>query len=1032
MNGVHMSNPTLKQFLEAHRLPSGDRRVASVTGMGEAAGKYLIPDENYEQFLDLMNKHLWEDKGRPLNLVEQPSPTGPKPLVIDLDFRFNKDRSLTHPFDQSHIKAFTEKLTEGLGTFFNLSNYEELRYFVCLRPQAYADKKKGGEIKDGVHIVCPDIILSFEKQAVLRNWMLGQDAVNQAFEGTSFTNQASDIYDESCTRKQGWFLYGESKPDIPAYTLSYVLDYSPAGNSWSVLEPFNYDNRELLELLSVRYKLAEDDNEVKGDVADMYKKLSQGGGQNGGPVAPTVVTGFTQEELDNLPNNILVKEEFEEPQVDTNYEEIDIVKQFVRECLTVKRAEDYVSWLNVGLCLHSISQSTDMFNLWMEFSAKSPKSAGNDLVKLKRKWDLSMRAEGNGRRLTIRSLRHWAQLDNPIAFKEIIERDVINYILHNTLPTHNHVARLMKRMFQDNYAASINARSTEWFEFLPEMHRWKKINQGVALRNKISGGGHGLEVTDMIAAARQRFKTSPEFTRMEAIASASKSLEALQLVLRGLIEKKKTLRDLNKIDETREVDVQIREAESSIDMITKKQDLQRADVRDRKFAELADLEGKLHNCGFKDAVMKECQGLFYEEGFEQSLNTNCYRLGCANGVLHLDAIKPNLDRPGEMMPMDKEKGDPYNFFQPGVPEDYLTFQAGNDMPEYEPIPYIEYDPTDPIQMEIDDFFSKLFPRPELRNWVLKLLASCLEGKNREQCYYTFQGVGGNGKSKLVELMIMTFGDYQSSLQSTALTRKRPESGAANPDIMSIKNKRFIYMQEPDDREPLNTSRMKQFSGEDAVEARGLFQDQERFKISGKLFMMCNTLPTINSMDRGTWRRIRLIPFESKFVNPGDKELGQPNIFPKDMNLNSKLKKWRIPFLSKLVHIYLTQYAVNDNGTLEPAPEIVTSESRKYRDTFDSLNKFCQERCRIDKDSDEQSSVSDVWRAYRYWHEAVGGGNKKLAQVEFMKRFNEEFYQGQPKQGKFYNGLFVFNTEEDVATYDEERRDSGLEMDTVEA
>ena len=128
---------------------------------------------------------------------------------------------------------------------------------------------------------------------------------------------------------------------------------------------------------------------------------------------------------------------------------------------------------------------------------------------------------------------------------------------------------------------------------------------------------------------------------------------------------------------------------------------------------------------------------------------------------------------------------------------------------------------------------------------------------------------------------------------------------------------------------------------------------------------------------------------------------------------------------------MTQYAVNDNGTLEPAPEIVTSESRKYRDTFDSLNKFCQERCRIDKDSDEQSSVSDVWRAYRYWHEAVGGGNKKLAQVEFMKRFNEEFYQGQPKQGKFYNGLFVFNTEEDVASYDDERRDTGLEMDAPE-
>ena len=1026
-----MASPiTLKAFLENHRLPSGDRRPASVTGMGDAAGKYLIPDENYEQFLDLMNKHLFEERGRPLNLVEQPNPNGPKPLVIDLDFRYRKDRSLAHPFEQSHIKAFTEKLTEGLGTFFDLNPYEELRYFVSLRPQAYVDKKSG-EIKDGIHIVCPDIILSFEKQGILRNWMLGQDAIKEAFKGTSFINESEGIYDASCTRKQGWFLYGESKPDIPAYTLSYVLDYAPSANSWSVIEPFNYDNRELLELLSVRYKLAADDNEVKLDAKPMYDRLVASGG--GGPVntqaavAPILpIENLTEEQVQRIEKNPLLIEAFEEAQVDTNYEEVDLVKQFVRECLNAKRADDYESWLRVGLCLHSISQSSDMFNLWMEFSAKSAKSAGNDLVKLKRKWDTSMRAEGNGRRLTIRSLRHWAQLDNPIAFKEIIERDIVNYILHYTSPTHNHVARLMKRMFQDNYAASISSRSTEWFEFLSDHHRWKKINQGIALRNKISGGGQTLEVTDMIAQARQRFKNSPEYTRMESIASNNKSLEALNQVLKTFVEKKNALRDANRIDDARDIENQIRDTEISIDLITKKQDLQRADVRDRKFAELADLEGKLHNCGFKDAVMKECVGLFYEEGFEQTLNTSPFRIGCANGVIHLDAIKPNPARPGEMMPMDKEKGDPYNFFHDGVPEDYITFQVGNDMPEYSPIPYLEYDPNDPEQIELDEFFSKLFPRPELKAWVLKLLASCLEGKNREQCYYTFQGVGGNGKSKLVELMIMTLGDYQSSLQSTALTRKRPESGAANPDIMSIKNKRFIYMQEPDDREPLNTSRMKQFSGEDAVEARGLFQDQERFKISGKLFMMCNTLPTINSMDRGTWRRIRLIPFESKFVNPGDKEIGQPNVFPKDMNLNAKLKKWRIPFFSRLVHIYLTQYAVSDNGTLEPAPEIVMSESRKYRDTFDSLNKFCQERCRIDATSDEAATVSDVWKSYRYWHEAVGGSGKKLSQVEFLKRFNEEYYQGQPKQGKNYPGLFVFNTEEEVTEHDASRAEASEE------
>jgi len=1020
------STVTLKHFLEERRIPASDRRAAAVTGMGEHAGKYDISDSDYPKFLDLVHKHLHEERGRPMNLVEQPRPNGPKPLVIDLDFRYRKDRSLAHPFEQSHIKAFTEKITEGLGIFFDLQRYEELRYFVCLRPQAYEDKSKG-EIKDGIHIECPDVVLSYDKQAALRRWMLGQDAVSEAFKDTGFTNQPNDIYDESCTRKQGWFLYGESKPNIPAYDLKSVIAFSPASNSWSDHLLINYDSRELLELLSVRYNLVEDDNDVKPDAKEMYDKLKSSQGGSAATVTENGATTLTTEEVALIQDNLLVKEAFEEPGGDSNFEEVDLVKQFVRECLSVKRAEDYDSWLRVGLCLHSISQSTDMFNLWMEFSAKSPKAAENDIPKLKRKWDTSMRAEGNGRRLTIRSLRHWAQHDNPSAFREIIERDIANYILHFTSPTHNHVARLMKRVYQDNYAASVSSRYTEWYEYNNRNHRWKKINQGIELKNKISAQGSGFEIADLINSARQKFMKSEGYAKLETIANNDANIKALSERLKELIEARRNLREQNKIDEARGVDVDIKRTEEAIDLIQKKQEMNRSEVRDKKFAELLDLEQKLYNSGFKDSVMKECIGLFYEEGFEQMLNTNPYRIGCSNGVIHLDAIKPNPNRPGEMMAMDKEKGDPYNFFQDGVPEDYITFQAGNDMPEYEPIPYIEYDPEDPVQLEIDDFFSKLFPRAELKAWVFKLLASCLEGKNREQCYYTFQGVGGNGKSKLVELMIMTFGDYQSSLQSTALTRKRPESGAANPDIMSIKNKRFIYMQEPDDREPLNTSRMKQFSGEDAVEARGLFQDQERFKISGKLFMMCNTLPTINSMDRGTWRRVRLIPFESKFVNPGDKELGQPNVFPKDMNLNSKLKKWRIPFFSRLVHIYLTQYAVSDNGTLEPAPEIVMNESLKYREAFDSYAKFRYGRIRVDRDSDEQCSIADIWRSYRYWNEAVGGGaGKKLSQTELVKRLEDEF--GKASQGKFYTGLCVFNTEEDAEAYDEQKRGGAQELE----
>jgi hypothetical protein len=138
-----------------------------------------------------------------------------------------------------------------------------------------------------------------------------------------------------------------------------------------------------------------------------------------------------------------------------------------------------------------------------------------------------------------------------------------------------------------------------------------------------------------------------------------------------------------------------------------------------------------------------------------------------------------------------------------------------------------------------------------------------------------------------------------------------------------------------------------------------------------------------------------------------------------MNLNAKLKRWRTPFFSRLVHIYLTQYAVSDNGTLEPAPEIVSSESLKYRESFDSYAKFRYGRIRVDRDSDSQCRITDIWRSYRYWQEAVGGVGKKLTQVELVRRLEDEF--GKASQGKFYTGVFVFNTEEELEQYDEEKR-----------
>jgi len=426
---------------------------------------------------------------------------------------------------------------------------------------------------------------------------------------------------------------------------------------------------------------------------------------------------------------------------------------------------------------------------------------------------------------------------------------------------------------------------------------------------------------------------------------------------------------------------------------------------DSRMKKMTKIEQCLYTSGFKDSVMKDCIGLFYEEDFANKLNSNEYLIGFTNGVIDLHATKDSSEY--------------YVNFRKAEPTDFITFMAGRYVTKNcDPIEYVEYNPNDlsqsRINAEIDDFMEKVFPNPELRKYMWRKLASCLEGANKEQTYETWIGVGGNGKSKLVDLMSMALGDYASSLQSTALTRKRPDAGAANPDIMAIRNKRFIYMAEPDDKEPLNTSRMKQFTGEDDVEARGLFEDQTKFKITGKIFMLCNAFPAINTMDRGTWRRVRAVPFESKFIDPNVEDANpEMHIYPRDNQLDAKLKEWRTLFMSRLVYIYKTEYLPKGLGAV---PSVVTQESNKYQESFDSVAKFMNSRIREIKRGGYEAAIKDIFRIYKNWYESIGGGvGKKLSQAELYKRLSDKC--GEPSDKKTFKQIRLFEDDADIEEYD---------------
>jgi P4 family phage/plasmid primase-like protien len=923
----------------------------SMTGMGKIRGKWFVADAEYEQFLDIMHDYLFVKNMRPNNFVEQRRPDGTVPMLVDLDFKYPGEKNLQRVFTTEQIQSFISEIITVLKEYFELKDRQSLRFFVSLRPQPYQDRKTSQtpkkDIKDGIHIVCPDFSTNGEQAGLIRHILLEREAVKRSFDGTGYTNKDDDVYDKSLISKNGWFFYGESKPDIPPYLLTHVFKYNPKSGKISNEPIEHYESRQLLGLLSIRHKLAPTLQVLEKKKEDYDAVLANIQMSIKPPEQPAPTTAATQEQITNmLP---LIMDSFNT--IVSTDDEIAIAKQLALDCLSEERADSYDSWMKVGWCLRNIDSSEDMFETWMQFSQKSGKSGSNNVESLRRDWMRgTMRRVNGSPGLRIGSLKMWAREDNQVAYARIMDGDIISFITKTAITfkggTHHHVAKMVHKLFYDDYKCTVEGRSCEWYEF--KDHVWNPMPQGLYIKTLI---------TESIA---------------DKVDSARRSLNKPNENSANWEEENKQYND--------------------------------------KVGKLLELQKNLYNATFKESVIKEAAQLFYDPDFYKRMNQDQYKIGCANGILNLRDTE--YDEAGNLMRYKAT-------LHPGSAQDYISLRAGVTADGKDPINYIPYDPNDPIQVEIMNFFKKLFPAEDLREYVLTLAAGCLEGANKEQCFYIMTGSGGNGKSKFVELMLSVLGQYAGSLSSTALTRKRPESSAANPDIMSIKGCRFIEMKEPDEGEPINSARMKQFSGEDLVEARGLFKDQERFKITGKIFLACNRMPPIHSMDGGTWRRIRVIPFDSRFLPVGDPMIDESrHIYPRDDMMDERIKKWREPFFSLLVHYYQTKYCPNG---IKKVPAVVMQACETYKGNFDSYGKFIKARVRRIAGWNDPPQFKDLWKCYRNWHNDQSATGKRLSENELKIRLNEQFQN--PADGKTYQHLRLFDMDEDAEQYDREEQEA---------
>ena len=353
----------------------------------------------------------------------------------------------------------------------------------------------------------------------------------------------------------------------------------------------------------------------------------------------------------------------------------------------------------------------------------------------------------------------------------------------------------------------------------------------------------------------------------------------------------------------------------------------------------------LKSTGYKNKLMKTCADLFHkkavEEDFHKSLDSKPNLICFTNGVYDMDTCE----------------------FREGLPEDYVSLCTN--------IPYVKYDKSDPVYEEIYKFLSEVQPNTEKREYIIRTLADSLHGSNREEKVYFWTGEGGNGKSKLYSLLESCMGDYAANISVSYITQKRASSNSASPEMVKAIGRRFVVFQEPEDKETVNAGLLKEISGNDKIQVRGLYQDADAFKPQFQVIFICNQLPYLPPNDGGTWRRVRKITFDSKFVMHPDPN--DPTQFKIDQDLDKKWPEWKVSFMSLLLHYY---EKFKDEPNTEP--EEVMQATKEYQKLNDKYSDFVESRIERTTNRPPMTMI-EVMESYREWCQLMGQSDRPTSE-----------------------------------------------------
>jgi P4 family phage/plasmid primase-like protien len=307
-------------------------------------------------------------------------------------------------------------------------------------------------------------------------------------------------------------------------------------------------------------------------------------------------------------------------------------------------------------------------------------------------------------------------------------------------------------------------------------------------------------------------------------------------------------------------------------------------------------------------------------------------------------------------------------FREGKHDDYISLSVGYDYKDNHTNKY----------NELLQFLEDIQPNKEERDYMITYLSIGLIG-NLLELFTIFTGCGRNGKSKIIDLIEATFGDYWGTVSSSMFTRKRPDANSPDPGLLSLAKKRIITSSEPEKKEYLNSGFIKFLTGRDTTSLRTCHSNEIiKFKPKFITIFICNDIPECDDIDKAFSKRLRCVNFPTEFVNEPIKE-NQKKI---NVNINKNFDYWKLDFMLLLIEYYKKYTKTHE---LKATNEIL-KWTNKYEEDTDLYLQFLNECTEENKDGHIHCSV--LYESFKDWFKTNNPNTKIPSNKEFINNLKK--------------------------------------------